>query len=210
MEQNQNQPKKRSKVKGCLLIFIGTIVVLGLIGTCIGSNTGNQNSGKDLDSVADSTPEHKLTDEEACDASLKWEYSTKKDEMNDTQSKYATLQSNNYIEQDFPYQGETYARIVVRHTAKWGTDVMIRVDQGQIVGYDIDGSNYVTIRFDSKSPVKYTFSNSGDGSTEVVFLNKAKNFINNAKTAKTIRVEVPLYQNGNNVFKFTTTAPLKW
>ena len=142
--------------------------------------------------------------------SVTWEIQTKVDEMTDTKNIWASIRSINYVEQDFPYQGNTYATITVRYMKKYGYDVLIGIDRGQIVGIDISGTNYVTARFDDGTPKKYYFNEASDGSTEHVFLKNAKDFMDRCKKAKDIKVDVPMYQAGKPVFLFHVDKPLVW
>lgn len=142
--------------------------------------------------------------------SVTWEIQTKIDEMTDTKNIWASIRSINYVEQDFPYQGDTYATITVRYMKKYGYDVLIGIDRGQIVGIDISGTNYVTARFDDGTPKKYYFNDASDGSTEHVFLKNAKDFMDRCKRAKDIKVDVPMYQAGKPVFLFHVDKPLVW
>lgn len=93
---------------------------------------------------------------------------------------------------------------------KYGYDVLLTIDRGQIVGNSINGSNYVTVRFDGGTPKKYTFNDSEDGSTETVFLNNQKDFMERCKKSKEIKIEMPLYQAGRPVFVFHVDKPLEW
>ena len=134
-----------------------------------------------------------------------WEIKTEKDEMTDKENVWATLTSSNYIKQDFPYQGETYARICVRYMSKYGNDVIISIDKGQIYG-----GNKVVARFDDGQPIDYTFSEPSDGSSEDIFINNKSSFIAKCKTAKEIKIEIPIYEEGMNVFTFNVDSVLVW
>ena len=139
-----------------------------------------------------------------------WEYSEKEDEMDGGKKRWASLQSDNYINMDFPYEGNTYATLCVRYMKKWGTDVYVKIERGQISGNKFNGTNYVRIKFDEGTPVKYTYEEAGDGSPEIVFLRNPKGFIDKAKKAKKIKVEVPLFQEGIRVFDFSVDESLTW
>ena len=139
-----------------------------------------------------------------------WNYSEEEDLMDGGKKRWATLQSDNYINMDFPYQGNTYAKLTVRYMKKYGTDVIVEIDRGQFGGNKYKGTNYVRVKFDDAAPVKYTYNEAADGSTEMVFLKNAKGFISRAKKAKKLKVEVPLYQEGNRVFDFEVDSCLVW
>ena len=132
------------------------------------------------------------------------------DEMTDTENIWATLRSDNYINQDFPYNGDTYAKITVRYMQKYGYDVIIEIDRGQIVGSDFNGTNVINVRFDDETPRKYYFNESADYKTEIVFLQNASTFMEKCKKAHKIKMEIPIYNYGNPVFTFTVDEPLVW
>ena len=142
--------------------------------------------------------------------SVTWVLRTETDEMTDSKNIWATIVSDNYISQDFPYNGETYARITVRYMKKYGYDVLISIDRGQINGSEYNGTDYITARFDDSAPKKYYFNESADGSPETVFLRNAKDFMGKCKTANTIKIDLPLYQYGRPVFTFHVDKPLEW
>lgn len=130
--------------------------------------------------------------------------------MTDTKNVWASLKSDNYIEQEFPYEGDTYATIIVRYMKKYGTDVILEIDKGQIVGIDVNATNFVSAKFDDAEPRKYYFDNAADMSTEQVFLRNAKDFINRCKSAKVIKIDIPMFQAGRPVFTFHVDKPLEW
>lgn len=136
-----------------------------------------------------------------------WIYQNQTDEMDGGTNKFAWLKSDNFINMDFPYHGDTYAWLTVRKTKKYGTDVYVKIDRGQFGG---KGTDYVRVRFDDAQPVKYKYNEADDGSNDIVFLRNVKDFIAKAKKAKRIKVEVPLWQEGNRVFDFSVDESLEW
>lgn len=201
------QPQKPNSSNGCLkkiLIVLGVLFVIAIITNIFNGNSTDSSKDK---ASADST-KAKVTSSDTI--KLTWDYQEKLDEMTDSPNRYASIQSVNYIEQDFPYNGETYANIMVRSTKKYGTDVLISISQGQIVGHSYTGDDYITARFDENPPQKYYFNNASDGSSDVVFLKKSKDFIERSKSAKDIKIEIPLYQGGRQIFRFHVDESLKW
>ncbi|MBR1594570.1 MAG: hypothetical protein IJ659_07355 [Alloprevotella sp.] len=203
----------------CLCAAIGAFVFLGVIAVIFSdgsqqapsSEPKKEQLAKDsLRPVEEDLPEAEAEAETPQIDSITWEIQTEMDEMTDTKNIWASIRSDNYVEQDFPYQGLTYASITVRYMKKYGYDVLIGIDQGQIVGIDVNGSNYITARFDDAAPRKYLFNNAADGSTEHVFLRNAKDFMERCKKATTIKVDIPIYQAGRPVFTFHVDKPLVW
>ena len=93
---------------------------------------------------------------------------------------------------------------------KYGYDVLITITQGQIDGRDYNGTNYITARFDEGTAKKYRFNEASDGSSNVVFLRNASDFIKRCKKAKDIKIDIPIYQAGRPVFSFHVDEPLVW
>lgn len=138
-----------------------------------------------------------------------WSFSYDFDEMTDSKNIWASVKSDNCIRQNFPYQGDTYAKITVRYMKKYGYDVIVEITKGQIQ-YSYARSNMMMIRFDSDEPKKYSFNASADHDPTCVFLNNVKDFIKRAKKARTIKIQIPIYQSGNPIFTFTVDEPLVW
>lgn len=139
-----------------------------------------------------------------------WDFTFNKDQFTDSKNIWASITSDNYITQEFPYNGQTRAIITVRYMKKYGFDVIIQISQGQMNGTQYYGTDYITARFDNGSAKKYYFNESADGDSKVVFLRKSSEFIKNCKSAKDIVIDLPLYQGGRPVFNFHVDEPLTW
>lgn len=203
--------KKNGCMKWALIIF-GVFILLIILGNILGDEEQTGQDGKKVnDTVAVAATEDKVEDENKNDKNLiTWHYESSMDEMTDTKNVWASLKSDNYIEQEFPYEGDTYAKIIVRYMKKYGTDVILEIDKGQIVGIDVNATNFVSAKFDDAEPRKYYFDNAADMSTEQVFLRNAKDFINRCKSAKVIKIDIPMFQAGRPVFTFHVDKPLEW
>lgn len=176
------------------------------------NNCGSNSKNNDEDLTTEAREKAQAYADSVLEASLvksSWDISEEVDEMHDAKKYYASLVSTNTIKQDFPY-GKTKANICIRKTKKYGTDVMIRINSGQIHGSEYNGENYVEVKFDNKPAKKYTFAEEASGSSEVVFINKTKDFIDNCKKAKDIKITIPLFQEGRQLFKFHSDKLLDW
>lgn len=195
-----------------VLIILGVFVLLIILGNIVGDDEQTGQDGKKVnDTVAVADTKGKVEDEKINEKDiLTWHYESSMDEMTDTKNVWASLKSDNYIEQEFPYEGDTYATIIIRYMKKYGTDVILEIDRGQIVGIDVNATNFVSAKFDDAVPRKYYFDNAADMSTEQVFLRNAKDFINRCKSAKVIKVDIPMFQAGRPVFTFRVDKPLEW
>lgn len=137
-----------------------------------------------------------------------WSLKTKQDEMDDSKSYFYSLQSDNYANFDFPYEGDSYLTIGVRWMKKSGYDVLLKITDGQMVGNEYNGTNYVRVRFDGGKVQKFYYDEPNDGSSDLVFLRNAQKFIEKCKNAKDIIIEQEFYQEGVHQFKFHVDEPL--
>lgn len=213
---SSNDVEKDSSNTGFIITaaVIGIIVLFSLL-TCLSNkNKTVQPAEPELNLVAVDSDSIAVVDEVDNYVSettkAVWDFNIEKDEMTDTKNIWATITSDNYITQDFPYEGRTRATIIVRYMKKYGYDVLIQISQGQMNGREYYSTNYVTARFDDGNPKKYYFNESADGDSKVVFLRNHSEFIKNCKKAKDIKIDLPLYQGGRPVFTFHVDEPLVW
>ena len=132
----------------------------------------------------------------------RWDYSQFEDEMGRGKVYTATIQSTNTINLDFPYNGEQHGLLTLREHPKHGKDVIFKIERGQLL--DSDYNDAVVVRFDSDKPLNFSSVGASDHSTETLFLrsNAFSVFTTRLKTAKTVRIQAPIYQGGNQVFTF--------
>ena len=139
-----------------------------------------------------------------------WEYETKQDKMSSTNTKFATITSENSLDLPFPYGGHNKGFLYIRKNASKPVDVFVSLMKGQIPcpGY-MDGCT-VTVRFDEDRPLKFRAVNPSDHSTDTFFIHDTARFINGAKKAKTILIQFTMFQAGNQILEFKPTTPLSW
>lgn len=197
-----------------LILFASVALLLICLQTC---DNGSKpvppvdNSSSEI-VVADTTDASSVAASSVAEESKKpivWSFSTEKDKMTSTKNIWAKIYSNNSVSLDFPYE-DTGATITIRYMKKYGYDAMVSIGSGQIYGSEYENDNYVMVRFDEGKPIKYWFDEPSDGSSEMIFIRKTKDFIARCKKAKDIKVEVPLYQAGRPIFEFHVDEPLKW
>lgn len=138
-----------------------------------------------------------------------WTYDSRTDEMTSKTVYVASSESVNSLNLDFPYQGINKGRLSVRQHPKFGLDVYVEVQKGQILCRSYDGCS-IAVRFDDKPAVMFEGANAADHSSEIVFLRNEKKFIAEAKKAKVIRVQLTMYQSGTQVLVFETPNSLEW
>jgi hypothetical protein len=138
-----------------------------------------------------------------------WKYSNETDPMTSKTTTHAVLRSNNSLDLGSPYSGTNHAELVVRKHPRYGTDVIFKIDQGQLMCSTISGCP-IKVRFDDGAPMNFTGTEPADNDSAVVFVNEKQRFIAAASKAKNILVQVNIFHNGAPVLEFYTPKPLTW
>ena len=193
------------KMKNIILTIVGVSFLVLCINMCNSITTSN-GTYLDSDTAVIDTALYGNTPIEV--EKKTWSLQTKQDEMDDSKSYWYSLQSDNYANFDFPYEGDSYLTITVRWMKKYGYDVLLEITDGQMVGNEYNGTNYVRVRFDGGKVQKFYYNEPNDGSSNLVFLRNAQKFIEKCKNAKDIIIEQEFYQEGVHQFKFHVDEPL--
>lgn len=143
-------------------------------------------------------------------AKSEWKETSSKDEMTDATNVWMTLKSDNSFEFDYPYNGGTRLKIEVRYRKQDGNQVILSVNKGQLMESTSYQRNEVVVRFDEDEPMHFTTNEPADHSSNMLFLNNPRRFINRAKNAHKILIQVPTFENGQPIFSFEPAEPLKW
>lgn len=138
-----------------------------------------------------------------------WKYDATTDKMTGKSGRTASLTSENSLALDFPYRGTNHGHLTVRQHPKYGLDVVLQVQKGQILCSSYAGCP-VEIKFDDAKPVRFSGTEPADHSSDTVFINNPEKFIAAAQKAKTILVQVNMYQAGAPVLEFKSSTPLEW
>lgn len=207
--QTNNETVKDTSILPLLIgVFFVILIIIVVVLSSGSSKVAVQSmQEEDIDTVAEIVAPIEI---EAEISKKTWDIRTEKDEMTDSKNIWATLLSDNYIKQDFPYEGFTYAKITVRYMKKYGYDVLINITNGQIHGSKYSNENYIIARFDEGSPKKYWYDEAADLSSDVVFVRSKNEFIKKCKEAKKIKIEIPIYKGGRPVFSFEVDESLVW
>jgi hypothetical protein len=177
--------------------IVGIVIFLALGSSDSGSSGRNSSTPTTADQPTASNSE---AEPEALDPQLTWQYDESSDEMGRGKIRTAFVSSLNEVDFDFPYQGAQRAQLVLRRHPKYGRNVILQVEKGQILT-GIDGCD-VQVRFDGGKARTYRGMGAADHSTTSVFLNNFDRFIAAAKKAKKVYIEAPFYQEGERVFEF--------
>lgn len=131
-----------------------------------------------------------------------WGYSEYADEMGRGRVSVNIISSTNTISLDSPYEGAQHATLMIREHPQYGKDVIVRIEKGQLLESDYHGR--VLVRFDNDKPIPFPTVRPADLSSETLFLrgNAFSVFLSRLKTAKKLRMEVPVYQAGNQILDF--------
>lgn len=141
-------------------------------------------------------------------APTNWTYRMEPDPMGSGSTSYATTKSRNTVEFSFPYQGAQHGRLIIRSGQAKGRDVMLFIDRGQFLVNSYRGTS-VLLRFDEEPAFRVSVAGAGDHSTTTLFLSGFQGLVTRMKKAKTLRIQAPVYQEGEPVFEFNV-AGLVW
>tara|TARA_Y100000589_G_C26971429_1_gene554741 strand:- start:51 stop:830 length:780 start_codon:yes stop_codon:yes gene_type:complete len=134
----------------------------------------------------------------------KWQYDNYEDIASGKVSYTAQLKSENQINLSFPYAGKQYGRLTIRNHPRFGKDIFLRIEKGQILsisGYSLD-DKYFLVRFDDGEVESYRYSESTSGSTDIIFITDEKKFLKNLSNSKKAYITINIYQDGQNTFIF--------
>jgi hypothetical protein len=131
----------------------------------------------------------------------KWTYRVDEDPMTSRKSRYATIESENTVTFDFPYQGAQHGRLMLRDHPTYGHDVIFSIERGQILCHSYDDCQ-VRVRFDEGNPERWNAAGPSDNSTTSVFIRSHSRFVQKLRAAKVVRLQIPVYQQGEPMFEF--------
>jgi len=176
------------------------------------SYISNRMSGSSAPVTKTNTPDPTVVDHSLAyktpDPSSDWSLHDSLDPMTGSTQKSMHLVSRNSLSLDFPYQGENKARLTVRQHPRHGLDVIFRVEKGQMLCNSSRCS--VLVRFDDNKPIIFSGTESSDNSSRLIFINDTKRFIDQAKKATQILIQVDFFQNGVQMLEFESKDPLPW
>ena len=186
--KNQRQSVTAGGVLGLLVLVL---ILLAVVGNII-STVPTSKSG-----ISTPTSSGAISTQETAQPS--WDYSSEADKMGRGTTEFATLESINEVDFDFPYNGGSKGIITMRNSPKYGKDVIFQVTKGQFL-CDFDECR-VNVRVDGGRPVRMDANEAADGSSNVIFL-PYSSLVRDLRTAKTLRIEANFYQEGPRVFEF--------
>lgn len=136
-----------------------------------------------------------------------WRYSESEDQMRDTTSRSASIQSENRVDLEFPY-GSVKGTIWIRQNPQDGLDVAFQVDEGQVLCSAFTNTS-VSIRFDDGPVQRFRCVDSSDGSMETAFITDSRRALAGLRRARRTILEAEFFRQGRKQFVFNT-AGLQW
>lgn len=137
-----------------------------------------------------------------------WLATSDTEKMSGKKTSRATVTSENSLAFDFPYAGENTGFLTVRQHPKYGLDVIVSIQKGQMLcGY---GGCAINVKFDDGPSTRYGANAPADHSSTSLFLDNAQRFISGAKKAKKILIQFSAYREGEPILEFSTPGSLTW
>lgn len=135
----------------------------------------------------------------------RWMYSADKDDIDDATVYTAAVISTNTIELDFPYRGPQHGQLMLRRHPRHGRDVILTIERGQILCSTYSECK-VLVRIDDGPIQRLQGNEPADNSSEVVFIPLYQTFMKKLPTAKKVRVQVQMFQAGEQTFEFDVSG----
>jgi hypothetical protein len=131
----------------------------------------------------------------------KWTYRVDEDPMTSRKAKYAIIESENTVTFDFPYQGPQRGTLMLRDHPTYGRDVIFSIERGQLLCQSYSDCR-IRVRFDEGNPERWNAVGPADNSSTSIFLRNEARFVQKLRASKALRLQVPVYQEGEPMFEF--------
>lgn len=130
-----------------------------------------------------------------------WRYDAVPDEMSKGTGYYARIESSNVFEFSFPYNGPQKATLTVRSHPRWGKDVYLNIERGQLQVRSYDETN-IQVRFDDHDSRNFEALGAEDNDSSIAFIKPYSRFVDSLGKSKRVRISISVYQEGSPVFDF--------
>lgn len=131
-----------------------------------------------------------------------WQTETNTDKMSGKNSVTRSARSVNSFNLSFPYQGQQHARLVVRKHPRWGLDVLVEIERGQLI-CDFDDCA-INVRFDDGPIKSYRVNKPSDQSSQTFFIASTPAFLAQLAKAKKTFIELTFFQSSAHTVEFLT------
>lgn len=129
--------------------------------------------------------------------------------MTGSRVRFWRLTSDASLALPFPNAGQNFGRLTIRKRTKQSPEVMFRVDKGQIV-CDTPDTCTLRLKFGEKPPITMAATRSTSGQSSLLFIDDARRFIREAKTASKILAQPTIYGVGPVVVSFSNDRALTY
>lgn len=173
------------------IILIGSVTLIGLaiIGTIM---KGPEKKEQEKQIVIDKTKDNYEKDHPEKEES-NWNYQEGEDKMTSEKIYFASIESKELLQFQFPFDGGVTATLTIRNKDK-KNDVYLKVEKGQF-NCTIEGMN-IKIRFDDEQPITFNCVEPSDGSMDKIFIHNTSMLISKLKKTKQIIIQAEFYNEG--------------
>ncbi|MPL87599.1 hypothetical protein SDC9_33600 [bioreactor metagenome] len=192
METTKRGMSKIFKV-GCLSIVLLIVIIIAII----------------INGTSKDEPEQLAAQVESMEVEQPsgWVYEDVNDEMTNKTFRYASVESTNTLDFEFPYDKNVKFALAVRNLNNQN-DVMLLAESCQFMT-SVMNSEYCRIKFDDAEVEKVYFNSAEDGSTNIIFFSNQDKLISKIKAAEKVMIEAPFYMAGRKVLYFDVKG-LQW
>lgn len=133
-----------------------------------------------------------------------WHRDESTDDMTGKPTVSVSARSMHSFELEFPHRGMHYGHLTVRRHPRYGLDVIVSVEAGQLI-CDYENCR-ILVRFDDKKPTSFAVSEAADRSSKTWFINDTSRFLKSLERANLVAAELRFYRQGHRTLKFETTG----
>lgn len=138
----------------------------------------------------------------------KWQYTQTVDKMRGTAAVEASVESDNTVDFDFPYDGGSTGSLVLQRLPN-DVAILLSISKGQFL-CDAREGGYVSVEFDNRPIETFPCDIPNDGRTNWLIINgNEKQFLSELRKAEKVTIEAEFYQEGIRQLTFET-AGLNW
>jgi len=182
-----------------------TILSITLLSFFLASCGSSNNEKAVSDTTTVDTAHSDSSAEKPAEKKENWNYSEEEDKMTSKKNYFASVDANELLNFEFPYNGGSTATLWVRKVNGKG-DIVLAISKGQFIT-KYDGTSF-KVRFDDKPAKSFQVSGASDGSSDVVFFNY-NSMIDKIKSSKRVIIQAEFYQEGLRAIEFNTEG-LRW
>lgn len=183
---------KRTSLLTWVIAFVAALWLMGYL-TLVNEQAKHPAVAASRSDFLDNTPEVPV-----------WIYRDQESAMAKGKELYASLRSANEFELKPPYAGRQRAVITLRHLPSDGDNALLEIQRGQFVCSF--PSCAVQVRFDDGPAKTFKGSVPADYSHTALFLEPHAQLMQSIKTAKLMRVQAEIYQEGAPVLEFNVAG----